>query len=232
MHFIVFLLIHKMNQFSAGWPWVDRRPLGPWISKVRSSAMGFHLFCSWWPETSKFRFEREGEIKRLRHVNLQLCWQCSSGCVKWKAFSPSHPHPSVCSPYPLLSTPLPHRYRFPPHQATVTGTREFQNATNHKKTQVNRRHNRSEIRRRATTLFHTPHSLILYVWTPLTGVSTRVSRRIFQSAKHNRSCCSHISPQLPSDITNGGTSPWERWSVLGTNGDHLEKYQFTPKTGK
>ena len=35
--------------------------------------------------------------------------------------------------------------------------------------------------------------------------------------------CSNTLPQPPSDITDGGTSPWETYSVSKRNGDHLPK---------
>ena len=101
----------------------------------------------------------------------------------------------------------------------MRGTREFQNiqhpnsktSTRRAQIQVNP-HNWSEIRRRDRATTHIQHSLCRHH----DRRSFEVESTYFSICKHNTSCFSNYSPQLASDMMDGGTSPREM------NGDYLE----------
>ena len=97
-------------------------------------------------------------------------------------------------------------------------------ATHDTQAQVNP-YNRSGIRRRAMT-FQMPH-MYSVITTNRRFVETEW---VYLSiCKLNTIFCSNISAKTTFHIMDSGTSPWETSSVLKTIGDHLEKYQFTPK---
>ena len=101
----------------------------------------------------------------------------------------------------------------------MRGTRKFQKHPTPKFQNVNTpRTNPGEsaklvrIRRRDRATTHIPHSLRRHH----DRRSFEVESTYFSICKHNRSCCSNSSPQLASDMTDGGTSRREM------NGDYLE----------
>ena len=132
-------------------------------------------------------------------------------------FSPFLPLPPPLLQFP----PLPHKYRLSPHLVTVTGTRNFQNMQHHE-TQTSE--SAQQVRNTATS-----YDISCTALTLLATFKRFFSAEsaYFSIWNRNRSCCTNILPPPPFCIAKAGTSLWKMSSVLKTNGDHLQNYQFT-----
>ena len=118
---------------------------------------------------------------------------------------PPLPHPVALSP-PLSPSPFPSSTVRPTHGHRDTGA-QFLKHTIHKPGEFVQR-----VRNTATSYVSRTE---LTLWS-LTGVYSRLSRRILQILKLNTSWCSNTSPQPSSDVMDGRTSSWETSSVLIT----------------
>ena len=109
-----------------------------------------------------------------------------------------------------------------PRPATVTGSRYFKTCnTRH----TNRGESVQQVRHTATS-YGIPYTALCDRHLP---AFLRGWAGVCSTCKHKRSCCSNISPQPPSDITDGGTSPtelktcWKRSAFIWNNINFLLK---------